>query len=620
MRPSLLLAATAAFSASLAHAASPGAHAAGSAHHAVRDAILASRAQAGAAHGGGGSGSLLMDRAAELEADQDVDEVGANRTVGYEDDDEAYAGVGGGEEDDAAEWFAGSEYEAVVRLQEQAAAAAVAHGKAAHAKRAGHEKRLVKNPKYVPNPKWSGGSSSSSSASSSSASKSGAAASKTASRDLAASTQIIVGTPTSSSASRAVSTASKTTSSASPTYTLAKASSGCATRYTTTTGGAVYGPQIVSGAALLAAQMPRPSTFIVRSKNKLYLDGNEFRIAGPNIYWLGLDENVNYAVSYPSHSRIREAMAMTVALGGNTIRAHTLGVSKTLWPKAYQTNTAAWDTIDYSIYAAREYGLRLIIPLSDNYAYYHGGKYDFISWGGGDTSDGSEFYYNDDVVAIFKDFIELLLTHNNTYTGVALKDDPTILAWETGNEYGGYMLGGGAPPASWTKSIAQYIKSLAPNHLVADGTDGLTDYGGSLANTGVTVDEVDLVTDHFYPALQWLLEKDAGWMKSYTNKVFYVGENDWTGQKGGADLDTFYSYIKNSMPGSGSMMWSLFGHDDACCNWITHNDGYTLNYPNGVSSTLQASALKLMKHWYSLRGLTAPSVLPAVACPQVELS
>lgn len=37
-------------------------------------------------------------------------------------------------------------------------------------------------------------------------------------------------------------------------------------------------------------------------------------------------------------------------------------------------------------------------------------------------------------------------------------------------------------------------------------------------------------TDHFYPALQWLLEKDISWMKSYTSKVFFVGENDWTGQ------------------------------------------------------------------------------------------
>lgn len=55
------------------------------------------------------------------------------------------------------------------------------------------------------------------------------------------------------------------------------------------------------------------------------------------------------------------------------------------------------------------------------------------------------------------------------------------------------MLGGGAPPASWTKNIAAYIKKLAPNHLVADGTDGLTDYGGSLANTGMKLSDVDLV-------------------------------------------------------------------------------------------------------------------------------
>lgn len=70
---------------------------------------------------------------------------------------------------------------------------------------------------------------------------------------------------------------------------------------------------------------------------------------------------------------------------------------------------------------------------------------------------------------------------------------PHCAAWETGNELGGYMLGGGAPPASWTKDIAAYIKNIAPNHLVADGTDGLSDYGGSLANTGVGVPNVDLV-------------------------------------------------------------------------------------------------------------------------------
>lgn len=44
------------------------------------------------------------------------------------------------------------------------------------------------------------------------------------------------------------------------------------------------------------------------------------------------------------------------------------------------------------------------------------------SWAGADTSDGSQFYYNSDVVQIFKDYITVLLNHTNQYTGVSLLD------------------------------------------------------------------------------------------------------------------------------------------------------------------------------------------------------
>lgn len=39
-------------------------------------------------------------------------------------------------------------------------------------------------------------------------------------------------------------------------------------------------------------------------------------------------------------------------------------------------------------------------------------------WGGADTSDGSQFYYNSKVIKIFKDYITVLLSHKNQYTGV----------------------------------------------------------------------------------------------------------------------------------------------------------------------------------------------------------
>jgi hypothetical protein len=211
---------------------------------------------------------VLLKRAAELEADGDVDPLDGE---GEWDDDREY-----GEGEDAAELFGGSEYDAVVRLQERAAS-----GKAAHmGKRAS-----VKNPKYPKNPKWKGNSASAS------ASRSSTTKTSSTTRVLAASTQIIVGSPTASSkttttAKPSSSSASKTTTSKTTTSTklsLPTASSGCPAMYTTTTGGAIYGPQVGTGAAA-SAFLPVPSTFVVRSKNKLYLDGQEFRIAGPSTF------------------------------------------------------------------------------------------------------------------------------------------------------------------------------------------------------------------------------------------------------------------------------------------------------------------------------------------------
>jgi len=45
-----------------------------------------------------------------------------------------------------------------------------------------------------------------------------------------------------------------------------------------------------------------------------------------------------------------------------------------------------------------------------------------------------------------EDGFPTLLNHVNTYTCLAYKNDPTIMAWETGNELD--------PPTSWTQTIS----------------------------------------------------------------------------------------------------------------------------------------------------------------------
>jgi mannan endo-1,4-beta-mannosidase len=113
----------------------------------------------------------------------------------------------------------------------------------------------------------------------------------------------------------------------------------------------------------------------------LYLNGTPWKAVGPNIYWLGLDENVTppagepfYAplkASYPTKGRVVEAIDTVVAMGGTMARAHTLGVSTgnplSLWPAAREKNERAFEIIDWAVAKARERGVRLMVPLTDNY-------------------------------------------------------------------------------------------------------------------------------------------------------------------------------------------------------------------------------------------------------------
>jgi mannan endo-1,4-beta-mannosidase len=69
-----------------------------------------------------------------------------------------------------------------------------------------------------------------------------------------------------------------------------------------------------------------------------------------------------------------------------------------------------------------------------------------------------EFYTNRQVINDFKTYIEKLITHVNPYTGISYAQDPTIIAYETGNELGGPQFKDKNVPVAWTREICQLIK------------------------------------------------------------------------------------------------------------------------------------------------------------------
>ena len=130
----------------------------------------------------------------------------------------------------------------------------------------------------------------------------------------------------------------------------------------------------------LNVQLERNS-YVYRDGAELKLMGKQWTASGANVYWLGLDQNVIppagvpfYApsnASYPTNGRITEIMNTVQTLGGHMIRAETLGISVgnplSVMPALGVFNEEAFNSIDWSVFQARQHGLRLMIPLVDNY-------------------------------------------------------------------------------------------------------------------------------------------------------------------------------------------------------------------------------------------------------------
>ncbi len=239
--------------------------------------------------------------------------------------------------------------------------------------------------------------------------------------------------------------------------------------------------------------------FVVRSGTSLMLNGQPFRFSGANIYWLGLQDKSDGSIAYPSHFAVDDVLATASWMGDTVVRAHTLGISVgcklCIEPALGTFNPVALQHIDYALLEARRYHIKLIIPLVDNWHYYHGGKSIFTRWRG--LSDEQAFYSSPAVIHDFEDYIHTLLNHVNTYTGIAYKDDPTILAWETGNEL--------SAPVSWVQTISTYLKQEDHHHLVMDGNyEQANEFNNFLPDLAIKT--LDLYSGHYYPPTNTALQ------------------------------------------------------------------------------------------------------------------
>ena len=314
--------------------------------------------------------------------------------------------------------------------------------------------------------------------------------------------------------------------------------------------------------------------FVTRSGRSLQLSGQPFRYSGPNIEWLGLEAYGPHdpqGPRYPSHLEVDDALDTAKEMGARVVRSQTLGDSvgcdRCLEPQPGVFNPDAFHAVDYAIKAAHDRGIRLVVPLvGDCATCYAGGLGEYLEWA--QKPDVGAFFTDATVIYAFEKHIEALLNHKNALTGVAYKDDPTILAWENCNVRGIIPLFTGskslAPYVDWVDTIGGFVKSVDAHHLYLDNS-GFFRFEKQAVDTKTP----DIITSEYYPhwdAVFGMGQKttaqsfshDAAEVRQH-GKVYVVNEfgwdvTDWPTQD---DLQAALHAMETDPNISGDLFWAL---------------------------------------------------------------
>lgn len=306
--------------------------------------------------------------------------------------------------------------------------------------------------------------------------------------------------------------------------------------------------------ALRALQYP-DETRVIRASRTLSVsrypdafvgvDGTEFTCGGGSLYLNGSNDQQVVASQVPEE-RIDRVFRLAADLGMNVMRVFGFGVPWTnqpAQPSPGEYSERFFRRFDRIIAAAKRHGLRLVVPLVNNNNSVDSVS-QYVSWVDG-ASEHNDFYEVEGCRTLYKQYVEHVLTRENSLTGLEYREDPTIMLWELGNE-----LNCRWPkkyPLDWIREMGAHVKSLDDDHLLATGVRGLQWGAGGKQSWRDRITEdttmvksnrpavVDAVSIHFYPDPSMAdVEDPAGELRDIiraghevVGKPVYLGEFNW---------------------------------------------------------------------------------------------
>lgn len=372
---------------------------------------------------------------------------------------------------------------------------------------------------------------------------------------------------------------------------------------------------------------------ITRKGDKLYEGDKVFRfmgLAAPNIQQNESQIRVDRTNRFPDEYEIRDLLDGIRRVGGRATRTFSLSVYSPLdngMPVYIEGrrkyNEEAFRCLDRVIALSHEYDVRLIIPFIASQSFGGIRGVDEFSAIAGKLKGA--FWTDEEQKADFRHFLDFILNRKNTVNGILYKNDPAILAWQLGNEFGSYPGDRGlkydewAPKIlDWSLEMAAYIKKADPNHLIMEA-------GGADREKLIQDPNIDVISDHLYE--YWNRMGGKPWQLSPIAKEAYAqckGRKplmiDEFGLGSTEDIRELMKTIRETEI-VGGLMWSIRSHRRDG-GWYYHNEGGTpvnsFHVP-GFSAGFVYDEVRLLdllrKEAYLIRGIPTPAIQKPAPAP-----
>lgn len=273
----------------------------------------------------------------------------------------------------------------------------------------------------------------------------------------------------------------------------------------------------------------------VRVENGQFIrNGQPYYFLGAN-YWYGM--NLGSTASGGDRERLKRELDHLQSIGVTNLRvmAATEGpdtepnrMRPSLQPAPGMYNEEVLEGLDFLLAEMAERDMTAVLVMT-NFWEWTGGMGQYISWADGveipyappagkgdwDTFQkfSASFFSNKKANRLYRRHLKFMINRENTVAGVKYKEDPTIMAWQLGNEPRGYT--NKEAYRKWVHKTAGYIKRKDKNHLVSIGSEGNT--GSHHAGNNFYEDHlsprIDYATMHIW-IQNWAWFKPQNWEES----------------------------------------------------------------------------------------------------------